>query len=209
MDNKMKIVRLKVPLLGLTLMATILPMVGCTNPDQSALQNEIDSLSTTVQDLQDTLVLVSTVQAYQATRIGLVQAEQGDNAAVVTTAAPELPGITLTPSPTRVTEVTGSVEIEDGICCAGGHAGETIELSVAFNADSTQGNVVEMRVVTAFVRADQERMSEETWVPFQPELSFSTQLAVNWVGFWISVQYRDVQGNVSPIYYDDISLEGN
>jgi hypothetical protein len=195
-------------LIGMVLVMNMLA-VGCTNQDQSTLQDQVNALNTTVWDLQATLEFVSTVQSYQSTRIGLAQAEQDDIGPVVTTAAPQPPGITFTPSPTMSSTVAGSVEIEGGICCAGGRPGDTIQLSVAFEAVSTQGEVVEMRYATAYIQADEERMSEEPWVPFQSEISFSTQLAVNWVGWWISVQYRDAQGNVSPIYYDDISLEGN
>lgn len=192
--------------IGLTV---IMLLLGCTQQDQSILQNQVEALNTTVQGLHATLAWVSTVQSYQSTRIGLAQVEGEESVPLVTTAAPQPPGITITPSPTAHTAVYGSVEIEGGICCAGGQAGETIQLGVTLDAASSEGEVIEMRYVTAYIQADEERMSEEAWVPFQSELSFSTQLAVNWVGWWISVQYRDDQGNVSPIYSDDISLEGN
>lgn len=199
------------PLVMVGLLMVLFPLASCSNGSSIDLRNQISVLSTSVRSLQATLDFVSTVQSYQSTRIGVAQSGQLDHpgAAVVTTAAPQQPGITVTPSPTIPTTVSGSVEIEDGICCAGGQAGETIQLRVAFGAASSQGEVVEMRYATAYIQADEERLSEEAWVPYQPEMSFSTQLAVNWVGWWISVQYRDDQGTVSPIYYDDISLEGN
>ncbi|MGD8604985.1 MAG: hypothetical protein PVF49_10490 [Anaerolineales bacterium] len=187
----------------------VLAQAGCAFQNQISLQGEVDALSTKVVDLQATLGLLSTVQSYQSTRVGLAQTWQAESAPVVTTSAPRSPVITSTPSPTAHTIVYGSVEIEDGICCAGGQAGDTIQLSVAFGSASSAGEVVEMRYVTASTRADNERMQEEEWVPYEAELSFSTRLAINWVGWWISVQYRDDQGNVSPIYYDDISLEGH
>jgi hypothetical protein len=31
---------------------------------------------------------------------------------------------------------------------------------------------------------------------------------VNWTGFYVSVQYRDADGNLSPVYDDDVSVEG-
>ena len=37
----------------------------------------------------------------------------------------------------------------------------------------------------------------------------TTTLALNWVGFYQRVQYRDALGNLSSVYCDDISLEGN
>jgi hypothetical protein len=177
---------------------------GCVDQTQHKAETQVSALYTVVGDLQATMAIMATIQSYQATQIGLAEEEP-----IITTAAPVPAGITVTPSPTVYTTVYGSVLIEDGICCAGGEAGETIELGVAFTADSAAGEVVEMRFATSYGIADEERMAEESWIPFQAELTLSTRLAVNWVGWWISVQYRDSQGNVSPIYYDDISLEGH
>jgi hypothetical protein len=33
-------------------------------------------------------------------------------------------------------------------------------------------------------------------------------VALNWTGFYVCVQYQDEHGNVSPVYRDDISVEG-
>lgn len=197
------------PVLMGAVIALAMTMTGCANQAQPALEEQVSGLRTAMGELRATLGSLSTVQAYQSTQIGMAQEEQEDLAPASTTAAPQPVDITLTSSPTAHTPVYGSVEIEEGICCAGGQAGETIQLSVAFNAASTQGEVVEMRYVTAFVRADEERIAEQAWVPYQADLSFTTRIAVNWVGWWISVQYRDDQGTISPIYYDDISLEGH
>jgi hypothetical protein len=32
---------------------------------------------------------------------------------------------------------------------------------------------------------------------------------INWTGFYVSVQYRDAEGNLSPVVCDDISIEGH
>lgn len=182
---------------------------GCSGQTLQNVETQLSVLNTTMGELQGTMAFMGTIQAYQATQIGMERGGQAQVVPIETTPAP-LPGVvTVSPSPTAYVTVHGSVLIEDGICCAGGQAGETIEISVAFEAASEAGEVIEMRYVAAYVVADVERMAEEAWVPFQSKLIFSTQLATNWVGWWISVQYRDTQGNVSPIYNDDISLEGH
>jgi hypothetical protein len=191
-------------LLGLLLAAS-----GCSSQDESAIETQLSVLMTAQQELLGTVASLETIQAYQSTQIGASSAAGDVHAPLVTTPAPQAVIITLTPSPTPYTPVYGSVVVEDGICCAGGQAGDEIEISVAFEAYSTGGEVVEMRLVTAFSRPAESRLLEEAWVPFQSEMTFSTRLAVNWVGWWVAVQYRDDLGNLSPIYYDDISLEGN
>ena len=104
--------------------------------------------------------------------------------------------------------VSGSVQIEGGRCCAGGTAGTTIQLQVDFQAASRTGEVTEMKVqVGPCVRKPSDL--ESSWEPFQPQRTYETTLAINWVGWSISVQYRDSGGNLSPVYCDDISLEGS
>ena len=104
--------------------------------------------------------------------------------------------------------VSGSVQIEGGRCCAGGTAGTTIQLQVDFQAASRTGEVIEMKVqVGPCVRKPSDL--ESSWEPFQPQRTYETTLALNWVGWSISVQYRDSAGNLSPVYCDDISLEGS
>jgi hypothetical protein len=51
-------------------------------------------------------------------------------------------------------------------------------------------------------------MEQAAWEPFVTQRSFPFTLAINWVGFYISAQYRDQHGNLSPAFCDDISLEG-
>lgn len=106
--------------------------------------------------------------------------------------------------------VKGSVEIEGGICCAGGKAGEAIDLRVAFRAESPYGPIVAMRVVggSLFCPAA-EKMESVPWEPFVAEKIYSATLTINWVGWFVAVQYRDEEGHLSPVYCDDISLEGS
>jgi len=104
--------------------------------------------------------------------------------------------------------VTGSVQIEDGRCCAGGTAGATIQLHVNFQAASSAGEVSEMKIQVGQCAPDPDQHLG-IWEPYQAQRIYETTLAINWVGWWIGVQYRDSKGNLSPIYCDDISLEGS
>ena len=108
-----------------------------------------------------------------------------------------------------VLPVRGSVEIEGGRCCAGGLAGDTIYVDVAFEATSPVAPVAEMRVGTGGTCSNEEGLAQAQWGPFAPAKSFPVQVALNWIGFYVSVQYRDAQGNLSPVYCDDISVEGH
>ena len=105
--------------------------------------------------------------------------------------------------------VSGSVLIEGGRCCAGGPAGTQINLAVDFQASSTAGAIKEMKVQTGGGCVKDPAQLKGEWEPYQPARSYPARLAINWVGWWISVQYRDSAGNLSPVYCDDISLEGS
>jgi hypothetical protein len=105
--------------------------------------------------------------------------------------------------------VNGSVAWEGGRCCAGGVAGETIHLQAEFTAESPFGEIIEMRAATGGACFDEQKLASVDWEPFAPDRSYPVQVALNWVGHYISVQYRDERGNLSPVYCDDISVEGS
>jgi hypothetical protein len=105
--------------------------------------------------------------------------------------------------------VSGSVSIEGGRCCAGGVAGSQISLNVEFQATSSAGKVTEMRVQTGGGCPKDPAQLKAGWEPFQPTQRYPTSLGINWIGWYISVQYRDEKGNLSAVYCDDISLEGS
>jgi hypothetical protein len=88
-------------------------------------------------------------------------------------------------------------------------AGETIQLQVDFEAESSSGVVQDMRVVTGEMCFDEAELETADWEPFVLSKEYPFQVALNWIGYYISVQYRDNQGNLSPIYCDDISVEGS
>jgi len=81
-------------------------------------------------------------------------------------------------------------------------------LQADFEAESVSGGVKQLRAATGGMCFDEAKMANAGWEPFVPSKEYPFRVALNWVGFYISVQYRDNQGNISPIYCDDISVEG-
>jgi hypothetical protein len=126
--------------------------------------------------------------------------------AITPTNLPTRNGPNVTPG---TSGIQGSVEWEAGRCCAGGIAGETIQLQADFEAEDSAGVVQDMRVATGGMCFDEVKMANADWEPFVQSKEYPFQVALNWVGYYISVQYRDAQGNISPIYCDDISIEGS
>ncbi len=104
--------------------------------------------------------------------------------------------------------VSGSVLIEQGRPAAGGMAGDTIAIEVDYAASSPVAPVTEMRV-TGQLGACAAMPADVPWAPFVAHRSYKVTLALNWVGYYRCVQFRDAAGNLSPVYCDDISLEGN
>jgi hypothetical protein len=125
------------------------------------------------------------------------------------TAIPQTAALVPTTSTKVAFPLTGSVEIEDGRCCIGGLAGDTIQAQVEFSATSPFGKVNKMRVRTAGECFTETELEVTPWEPFVPSKTYPVAVALNWIGFYISVQFQDDHGNVSPVYCDDISVEGS
>jgi hypothetical protein len=105
--------------------------------------------------------------------------------------------------------VTGSIVLQEGRCCAGGIVGQTITIQVDYAAHSPFGKVEEMRTRFSGSCMNENEFVQEQWRPFVVQEKVPMQIsAINWIGYWAGVQYRDSQGNLSPVYCDDISLEG-
>lgn len=165
-------------------------IVRSNGPSQEGIGGTLESLESALSYQSTELAAQATMISYLATR----------SPAMVESSKP------LTPTPYY--PVTGTVIIEDDRCCAGGIAGETIELSVRFDASSPFGEVTHMRVHFGSRPQGVNEITETAWEPFEETLTFSTRVALNWVGLFISVQYRDSAGNLSPVVWDDISIEG-
>ncbi len=111
--------------------------------------------------------------------------------------------------PTPYQPVQGSVEIEGGACCVGGKAGDRLDIEATFEASSPLGEVTQMRVRFGSRAFVEKQLAEAEWEPFVSAMTFPIEIVINWVGQYVSVQYMDESGNVSPVYQDDISVEGH
>jgi hypothetical protein len=100
------------------------------------------------------------------------------------------------------------VQIEGGSCCIGGTMGDTIQVHVQLSAASPFGKVTQMRLRPIPGCATGLEMGTVPWEPFASTKEFPVQVALNWVGFYVSAQFQDERGNLSPVYCDDISVEG-
>ena len=115
------------------------------------------------------------------------------------------------PSPTPYRPVIGGVSIENGACCIGGPAGDPLEIEAAFEARNpdTALAVQEMRLFSGGRPVDEAELGEAAWEPYAPVRAFTYEPPINWSGFYVCVQFRDVEGNLSSVYCDDISVEGS
>lgn len=134
------------------------------------------------------------------------------NGAEIQTSEPSLsPAPTLAPPPLtpKPDAFTGAVQIHGGACCAGGSVGDELDLRLTFAAYSPSAPVTAMRLRTNGVCFPEADLNRAVWQPFQTEMNLRYRIsAINWVGLWVSVQYRDAKGNLSPVACDDISIEG-
>lgn len=175
------------------------------SPTPDLGQATIAALATSHSHLLDYLSGLATSNANLAAQI----ARQDE---IISYLATRIPPYVVTPAPripTPYRPVYGSVVIEGGHCCIGGIAGETIEISVGFEATSPLAEVTDMRVRIGGLHFTEDEMAYADWETFVPYKTFSVQVALNWVGFYVTVQYRDELGNLSLVYYDDISVEGH
>lgn len=118
---------------------------------------------------------------------------------------------TPTPTPTSTPAdrpVTGGVIIDGATCCVDGQA----HIDARFIATSPVGDVAEMRAVaeqydtTLPVCRKESEMAGAPWEPFVPAKTFAIWPVGHYVPLRVSAQYRDVAGNLSPIYCDSILL---
>lgn len=114
---------------------------------------------------------------------------------------------TPTPTITPIPPWTGSVLIQGGAWGIAGCPGETIYIRVDLTASSPFGPVDEMRARSGVCSTDQ-CMEDASWEPFAPSKFFPHTFGYNWYWWFASAQFRDVYGNLSPVYSDKISMEG-
>jgi len=167
-------------------------LVACSwsvtvNPDEP--YGTLEALAEENAALSEQISQQATLWAHLATRVA---------APIITP-----PGI-MVPTP----PVHGYVEIENGECCVGGAVGSTVDVRVSFVAGSPFSAVTEMRVRVGGRQFDESEMAEAPWDRFVEARVYPVAVALNWTGFYVSAQFRDALGNLSPVFYDDISVEG-
>jgi hypothetical protein len=165
----------------------------------SGLIRRVEILETEVAQYQEYV-------SYQATQIGrqeeFIQYLATRGPAVIDGEYNRGPTPTLTPYDSWM----GGVIIEGDVCCAGGTAGDEVELTVEFLVQSRGGEVTEMRVLVG--HASTADIDQVSWEPYVQEKTYSTTLANNWTTFWVHVQFRDSSGGISEVFSDEIALEG-
>jgi hypothetical protein len=179
--------------------------VQVSSPTPDLDQATMAALATSHARLLDYLSGIATSNADLATQV----ARQNE---IISYLATRIPSRVITqahPTLTPYQPVYGSVVIEGGQCCVGGIAGETIEIGVAFEASSPAADVTDMRVRIGSLHFTEDDMVHADWEAFVPYKTYSMPIALNWVGFYVTVQFRDELGNLSPVFYDDISVEGH
>jgi len=144
------------------------------------------------------------------TQVSVQATELKSQGTFISHLATRIPRSTAPPpgQPTPTPPVMGAVVIEEGRCCVGGLAGQALLIRVAFQAFSPLAPVTEMRVRAGGRWFEQDEFSETDWEPFTSSKTYDFTPPINWVGFYISAQFRDAQGWLSPVYHDDISVEG-
>lgn len=173
-------------------------------PDSFSIDATLQSIATRM-DQQDNLV---EAMATQVSSLSTQAAIQATHVSYLATRGPIGSTSILDPSPTPYEKIVGAVEIEDGACCVGGIAGEEIEIKIQFTANGFEAPVTEMRYAFGGFVDIEDGLEELSWEPFTEEISIKHLVFINWVGFYVRVQYKDSLGNLSQIYIDDISVEG-
>ncbi len=174
------------------------------DPSQSATNGDVSGLQAEVAGLRQTQVVQATGLAEQAAQVTRLSGFVSHLATVVPRGTSTLYPPTITP----FVPILGNVLLEDGRCCAGGEAGHPLTLHAELQARSWLGEVVEMRARIGLAAATPGDLTDQPWEPFRPRVTFEIVPAVNWAGYFVSAQFRDSNGTVSEVFWDDISVEG-
>ncbi|MBI5651200.1 MAG: hypothetical protein HZC40_12260 [Chloroflexi bacterium] len=105
--------------------------------------------------------------------------------------------------------ISGKIEVGERPI-VGGKAGSALDIKVKFEATSPRAAIKEMRVNSSPVGRclTPEEMSDAPWENFVAEKIYPVRVAINWQTFKLHAQYRDAQGNLSPVYCGEIAIEG-
>ncbi len=128
---------------------------------------------------------------------------------IVSEPTPETTIIEPVPEAAVDNSIQGSVELARGACCAGGPAGDTIQVPASFTAESPHGEIESMRVKThrasCVVAGD---MADSEWEPFTEVSGYEAVASSGWSSLFVSVQFQDAAGNISAVFCDDVAVEG-
>lgn len=190
--------------------------VSALNAITLAQGTQVAALAVVELDNAVVMEVLATQVAAQSTAIAELDTrlvdeirEQEEMLSYLFTRGPAPPTMDPNSTPTPYRPVIGSVVLDGGACCAGGVAGEIIELEAAFEASSPLGEeVTEIRARLGAVPFSEQDFREDEWGPFAEAFYYPIELAVNWTRYHVSVQFRDSAGNLSPVYHDDIAVEG-
>ena len=105
--------------------------------------------------------------------------------------------------------VTGKIQVGERPII-GGKAGSALDIKVKFEASSPRAEIKEMRVkISPLGRClTSEEMNDAPWENFLAEKIYPVRVAINWQTFKANAQYRDAQGNLSPVYCGEVVIEG-
>jgi hypothetical protein len=169
--------------------SSVAACVSFTQPTPPPLNGTVQALLTRVSTQSTQLANQQEIISHLATRVPLLPPTQD-----------------IRQQQTPIVE--GSLLIEDDKCCIGGIAGQPVPIHVTFQASSPLAEVSEMRVRTGLTHFNENDFSDAEWEPFSSEKDFEYIALLNWTGFYVSVQFKDALGNLSPVYSADISVEG-
>ena len=106
-------------------------------------------------------------------------------------------------------EISGTVVIEGGNCCISGLYGDILHIHAQFSASSLSSQVTQMRTQPSYGGScvPSEFLEAQNWKPFTPEVDYLIHVSAQQNAFYVSVQYRAANGEVSRVYCDDILVE--
>lgn len=182
-------------------------LAACT-PAQA--REDVDpTVEALVEEIEAQRAVLEAQRTVLETQIAALERQGEMLSYLATNQPPRMPDTPMIITPTAWDMVSGGVEIEGGACCAGGTTGDTITLEINLYAHSNTSEITHMRMATGmggpFTVDD---LVDVEWIPYVEMVTTEMSLAINWVGYWVGVQFMDADGNISDVYSDDISLEG-
>lgn len=100
--------------------------------------------------------------------------------------------------------VVGAVFVAEDRCCTGGRTGDPLDLVLTLNAASPAAPVSEMRIAVGGPARDEAAMAEVPWEPFTLQKIITIAIPARWQGNYVSVQFRDAAGNLSPVVTNEL-----